>query len=136
MRVHPRVDVQTFCSEIVAGAERPAVAVDLGLEGLRLERPYTGGKSPREIVLELEVPEVDEVIWTKAIVCYDRIRPAPRGVHGGPFGFLRTTGLRIVAAATRDLRLLRDCVYELRRARSADRVEVADLLGAACYARG
>jgi hypothetical protein len=112
-RLTPRVGVEVFCSELLAGGDRPGLVVDLAPAGIRIERPYTGGGMPREISIELEVPEVDEVIWTRAAVCYDRIRPAPAGVHGGPFGFLRTTGLRIVAAASRDLRLLRDCVYEL-----------------------
>ena len=112
-RLAPRVGVEVFCSELLDSGDRPGLVVDLAPEGIRIERPYTGGGLPREISIELEVPEADEVIWARAAVCYDQLRPAPRGVHGGRFGLLRTTGLRIVAAASRDLRLLRDCVYEL-----------------------
>jgi hypothetical protein len=133
MRIQPRVPVEALCTELVQGAERPGLVVDLSPEGLRIERPYVGGRTPKEIRLELEVPEIDEVIWANAAVCFDQIRPAPKGVHGGPFGFLRTTGLRIIGAATRDLRMLRDCVHELRRGVVA---EEQMLLNAACYLRG
>jgi hypothetical protein len=133
-RFAPRIDVETFCSEVVSGRDRPGLVVDLSSEGARVERPYAGGPTPREIVLELEVPEVDEVIWVRGEVCFDQVRQAPAG-KGGPFGLLRTTGLRLVTAAARDLRMLRDCVFEIYRARHPDPDEEA-LLNAACYARG
>lgn len=156
-RIDPRVDVETFCSELLPREERPALVVDLSPVGARIERPYVGGPTPREIDLELEVPEVDEVIWARAEVCFDVVRQAPAGVHGGPFGLLRTTGLRLVRAASRDLRLLRDCVFELRRMRwltecELEEIEVDEVIAtprvvtprrdddwfsmAACYARG
>lgn len=113
-RTAPRVGVEVYCSELLEGAIRPGLVVDLAPEGICIERPYARGRVPREISIELEVPEVDEIIWARAAVCYDRVRSAPPGTHGGRFGLVRTTGLRIVAAAQRDLRLLRDCVYELR----------------------
>lgn len=125
--------METFCSELVERGELPGLVVDLGEGGLRLERPYLGGATPSEILLEVEVPEVDEVMWARAAVCFDRVRPAPRGVHGGPFGMLRQTGLRILDAAARDLRLLRDYVFEKRR---AEQTVLEDLGLASCYARG
>ncbi len=138
-RVTPRIDVETFCSEVVSGRDHPGLVIDLSAEGARLERPYGGGPSPREIVLELEVPDVDEVIWVRGEVCFDQIRQAPPG-QGGPFGLLRTTGLRLVTAAARDLRMLRDCVFEIYRARHREPDTGAEpsemLLDAACYARG
>lgn len=132
-RLAPRIDVETFCSEVVSGHDRPGLVIDLSAEGARLERPYVGGPSPRDIVLELEVPEIDEVIWVRGEVCFDQVRQAPPG-QGGPLGLLRTTGLRLVTAAARDLRMLRDCVFELHRNRQADTDNA--LLDAACYARG
>lgn len=135
LRLMPRIDVETFCSELVDGRDRPGLVVDLSPEGARLERPYGGGPTPREIVLELEVPEIDEVIWARGEVCFDQLRQAPPG-QGGPLGLLRTTGIRLVAAACRDLRLLRECVIETHRQRAArDRAD-DHLLDAACYARG
>lgn len=126
-RIDPRVDVETFCSELLPREERPALVVDLSPVGARIARPYVGGPTPREIDLELEVPEVDEVIWAKAEVCFDVVSQAPAGTHAGPFGLLRTTGLRLVRAAARDLRLLRDCVYELRRLRWLSECELEEL---------
>ncbi|MBK7074768.1 MAG: PilZ domain-containing protein [Myxococcales bacterium] len=134
-RLMPRIDVETFCSELVGGRDRPGLVVDLSPEGARLERPYLGGPTPREIVLELEVPEIDEVIWARGEVCFDQVRQAPAG-QGGPLGLLRTTGIRLVSAAMRDLRMLRECVIETHRARQrAERVDDV-LFDAACYARG
>lgn len=153
-RIDPRVDVETFCSELLDRGERPAMVVDLSPLGARIERPYFGGPTPREIDLELEVPEIDEVIWARGEVCFDVVRQAPVGGQGGPLGLLRTTGLRLVRAASRDLRLLRDCVFELRRMRwlTECEIDIVDELPpvplpprsrdddyfafAACYARG
>jgi hypothetical protein len=135
-RLAPRIGVEVFCSELVDGTARPGLVLDLAPTGVRIERPYQGGRLPRELALELEVPEIDEVIWAKAAVCFDQIRPAPAGTHGGRFGFLRTTGLRIVAAAARDLRMLRDCVYDLRARDRAREIDDDQLLVASCYARG
>lgn len=133
LRLAPRVDVETFCSEIIGGREQAGVVIDLSPEGVRIERPYLGGPTPTELLLELEVPDVDEVMWARGEVCFDQVRQAPPG-RGGPLGLLRTTGVRLVRAATRDLRLLRDCVIERERARRA--AEAWLLADAACYARG
>ncbi|MEZ4401548.1 MAG: PilZ domain-containing protein [Kofleriaceae bacterium] len=134
-RLMPRIDVETFCSELVDGRDRPGLVVDLSPEGARLERPYTGGPTPREVLLELEVPEIDEVIWARGEVCFDQVRQAPLG-RGGSLGLLRTTGVRIVTAAVRDLRLLRECVVESYRAKRARERVDAQLFDASCYARG
>lgn len=136
-RLAPRVDVETFCSEVVGSRDHPGLVIDLSAEGARLERPYAGGPTPHEIVLELEVPEVDEIIWVRGEVCFDQLRQAPPG-QGGPLGLLRTTGLRLVSAAARDLRMLRDCVFEMYRSRHRhEHEEPSDaLVDAACYARG
>lgn len=134
-RLMPRIDVETFCSEVVGGRDRPGLVVDLSPEGARLERPYLGGPSPRELSLELEVPDLDEVIWARGEVCFDQVRQAPPG-QGGPLGLIRTTGVRLVSAAVRDLRVLRECVIETYRARRAQTVVDDQLLIASCYARG
>jgi hypothetical protein len=133
LRLMPRIEVETYCSELVDGRDRPGLVTDLSPEGARLERPYAGGPTPREIVIELEMPEIDEVIWARGEVCFDQVRQAPPG-RGGPLGLLRTTGIRLVAAAVRDLRMLRECVIETHRLRVAR--EHDQLLDAACYARG
>jgi hypothetical protein len=107
--------MDAFCNEIVDGKDRFGVVVDVSEVGFRLERPYTGGRTPQIIQLEIELPGVDEIIWARAKVCFDRVRP---GLNGG---LLRTTGVRLVAAATRDLRLLHD--YMMMR--SVERLALA-----------
>jgi hypothetical protein len=113
----PRIGIEAFCSEILDGRERHAVVLDLSPQGLRMARPFVGGRMPREVPLELELPGVDEIIWAKGHVCYDRIRPA--GGPEAPAGLgriVRTSGIRLVAAAARDLRVLREFVMTQRLA--------------------
>ena len=107
-RLCPRIGVQTLCNEISDGVERPSFVVDLSERGVRLERPYTGGRTPTVLQLELELPGVDDVVWARGETCFDRIRQ----VQGR---LVRTTGIRIAAAAAHDLRLIRDFVVATRR---------------------
>lgn len=118
-----------FCTEIVDGRERYAVVVDVSEAGVRLERPWMGGPTPRLVQLEFEVPGVDEIIWARGEICFDQVRRASTG------GLLRTSGVRLAAAAPRDLRLLREYVFDQRRAREAAEA-VTYLLGATSYAIG
>jgi len=103
-----------MCWEIVDDIERSALMVDLSMEGARIERPYTGGRLERAVPLQLEVPGLDEVMWANAEVVFDQVVQS-REPQAGPFGLLRRTGYRIVTAAARDLRLLRDYVFESYR---------------------
>lgn len=103
-----------MCWEIVDDVERSALMVDLSMEGARIERPYIGGRIERAVPLQLEVPGLDEVMWAKAEVVFDQIVQS-REPQAGPFGLLRRTGYRIVTAAARDLRTLRDYVFEAYR---------------------
>jgi hypothetical protein len=113
----PRIGIEAFCSEILDGRERHAVVLDLSPTGLRMARPFVGGRMPREVQLELELPGVDEIIWAKGHVCYDRIRPATAGSSAMALGrVVRTSGVRLVAAAARDMRLLREFVMNQRLA--------------------
>jgi hypothetical protein len=136
-RTSPRIDLEALCWELVDERETSALIVDLSIEGARLERPYIGGRIQREVPLQIEVPGIDEVMWARGDVVFDQLVPAPahgsHGGRGGPFGLLRRTGYRIAIAATRDLRMLRDYVYEMHRAVRRDEL---DLVLASCYARG
>jgi hypothetical protein len=115
-REGPRIDVEAMCWELVDGREASGLAVDLSPYGLRLERPYLGGATRREMPLQIELPGVDEVMWARGDVCFDVLVPT-RSPAGGALGLVRRTGYRIVAAARRDLRLLHDYVVETYRAR-------------------
>lgn len=134
-RLGPRVGVGSLCSEHTGARERHALVTDLSASGLRIARPYLAGALPRELTLEFEVPEVDEVVWARGEVCFDRVTQAA-GDAGGAFGLVRTTGVRIVRAAARDLRLLRDVAYELWRHQARAEDPAQHLALASCYARG
>ncbi len=107
-RSQPRIPLTSLCSEIVAEREQFAFVVDLSEHGLRLERPLRGRADSRIVQLEFTLPEVDEIIWAKGEICFDQLRPAHAA---GTPGALRTSGVRLVAAAGRHLRMLRDYVH-------------------------
>src|SRR5436305_1668970 len=100
-------------------------------ERSRRGRPFTGGRIGRQVRLQLEVPGSDEVMWARGDVVFDQLVPAK---DSGPFGLLRRTGYHIAIAAARDLRLLRDYVYEMHRAHRVANDEI--LMLASCYGRG
>src|SRR5437867_5341037 len=100
-RISPRIDVEAMCWE--GEREIRALIVDVSTQGVRLERPYLGDRIAYEAPLQFEVPGIDEVMWAKGDVVFDRLVPVR--VNGGPFGLIRRTGYRIATAASRDLRL-------------------------------
>lgn len=128
-RISPRIDLEAMCWEVVDERETSALVVDLSTDGARVERPFVGGRIAREVPLQIEVPGLDEVMWARGDVVFDQLVPS----HRGPFGLLRRTGYRIAIAAARDLRLLRDYVFEVDRAR---RFTEQSLMAASCYGRG
>jgi len=103
-RLDPRIPVETLCSELVDEREHFGVLVELSPGGVRLERPLAGRRDGRIVQLEFELPDADEIIWAKGEVCFDRYRLKNGGAP------VRTTGVRLVAAASRHLRMLRDWV--------------------------
>lgn len=144
-RVSPRIDVEAVCWEVVDDKETSALVVDLSTQGARLERPFVprgrsesvpvhlrGGRIEREVPLQLEVPGIDEVMWAMGDVVFDKLVASP---NAGPFGLIRRTGYRIVIAASRDLRLLRDYVWEMHaQLRAVQQPESPfDLTLASCY---
>ena len=104
-RQHPRIPaLGAFCTEISDGQDRYSIVSDVSPGGLRLHRPYRGVQS-RTVQLEFDLPGVDELIWARGVVCFDRVWRAGEG-H-----VLQTTGIEIASAAGRHLRLLRDYAY-------------------------
>jgi hypothetical protein len=104
-RSQPRVAVESLCTEVVAEREQLGMVVDLSAGGLRLQRPLRGRAEGRIIQLEFELPEVDEIVWASGEICFDQLWRVPS--TSGP---LRTSGVRLVAAASRHLKMLRDYV--------------------------
>ncbi len=115
-RASPRIEVSAMCWEMQNGHQLTGLALDLSEGGLRLERPYTGGATQREVQLEIEVPGIDEVMWAKGDACFDVLVPT-RSAAGGPLGLIRRTGYRIASAARRDMKMLQEFCVESYRAR-------------------
>jgi hypothetical protein len=105
LRMHPRVPVSGLCNALVDEQDQYALLVDVSAHGLRLERPLRGRAEGGLVQLEFELPGVDEILWAKGEIRFDRLRLQGRAQA------VRTTGVRIVAAASRHLGLLRDWVH-------------------------
>jgi hypothetical protein len=131
IRSGPRIDVEALCWELVDGRESCALAVDLSSLGVRLERTYVGGPTIRCVPLQIEVPEIDEVIWARGDACFDVVVPRGREL-------LRRTGYRITGAG-RDMRMLEELVIETHRKRllalAGEDDYYFDFNRATCYAR-
>jgi hypothetical protein len=112
-----------MCWELVGRREVSALAVDLSSMGLRVERPFTGGRTARDNVpLQLEVPGIDEIMWAAGHTRFDIVVAGPNN------SLVRRTGYHLKLAASRDLRLLREFVVETARARRAEMLEWASSL--------
>ncbi len=129
-RYGPRIPMESLCTELQGGAFRHALVVDLSEDGLRIERPL-GGPRTRQLQLEIEIPGVDEVGWAAAEVCFDEVRRGPGGA-----GIIRTSGLRLVSAAQRHRRILREFVHDSWRELRRETDMGAYLSDASCYLRG
>ena len=112
-RLFPRVPVASLCNAVVGEQDQFALVVDLSERGLRLERPLRGRGEGRIVQLEFEIPEVDEIVWAKGEICFDQLRA------GEPARPVRATGVRLVAAAARPLRMIRDYVHAAAAMRDA-----------------
>jgi hypothetical protein len=133
-RTSPRIGIEALCWEMIGDQEVSSLIVDVSTEGARLERPFVpaarragsielgpAGRSTyrappprpahleRVVPLQIEVPDIDEVMWARGDVVFDEVVPVK--TNGGPFGLIRRTGYHIALAAARDLRLLRDYVW-------------------------
>lgn len=121
-RQSPRIGIAALCWELVDRHEVSGLAVDLSALGLRIERPYVGGHTRREVPLQIEVPGIDEVMWARGDAVYDVV------VAGGPTGLVRRTGYHLTLAASRDMRLLEAFVHETHLTTTIGEAEDDDLL--------
>jgi hypothetical protein len=128
-RTGPRIAVDSLCSEVVGHDLRNALVVDLSEDGIRIQRPI-GGPRTRSVQIELEIPGLDELVWAAGEICFDEVWRVPSGIT-------RTSGVRLIAAAQRHRRILREYVEDTWRFVRAQSLDVGDLLGdASCYLRG
>jgi hypothetical protein len=106
-RQQPRIPAPgVFCTEISdEEGERYAMIADVSPVGVRLHRPYNGQRT-RTVQLEFELPGADEVVWARGLVCFDQVWQTLGGQ------VLQTTGVEIVRAASKHLKLLREYAFD------------------------
>ena len=112
-----RVAAGGLCTELAEEDDQLGLLLDVSEAGLRIERPHRLMKAQgreRVVQLEFEHPAVDELIWAKGVIRFDRLEPI-RDAHDVT-RVRRTSGVEIVAAASKHLRLLREFVLDLRAA--------------------
>lgn len=85
---------------------------DLSISGLRLERPFDPASARPVVQLEIDLPGIDEVVWTSAIVTHAYLTPIPGGGREGRPRFWCCAGLRLGDSSRRERRMLRDYVIE------------------------
>ena len=110
-----RVGAVGLCNELAEEDEQLGLLLDVSEAGLRIERPHRVMRSrgnERVVQLEFEHPAVDELIWAKGVIRFDRLEPVRDEL--AVTRVRRTSGVEIVAAASRHLRLLREFVLDLR----------------------
>ncbi|MEO6954178.1 MAG: PilZ domain-containing protein [Polyangia bacterium] len=112
-----RVAAGGLCTELAEDDEQLGLLLDVSEVGIRIERPHRLMKvrgRERVVQLEFEHPAVDELIWAKGVIRFDKLEPI-RDEHDVT-RVRRTSGVEIVAAASKHLRLLREFVLDLRSA--------------------
>ena len=115
-RLAPRIAVDGLCGVVTQRDLCPASMVDLSSMGLRLERPFDRKTASRTVQLEIELPEVDEIVWASGHVTFAHLSPMGGRHEDGQPRLRCRAGIQIQAGARRDLRLLRDYVFETQRA--------------------
>lgn len=91
---------------------------NLSTLGLRLEGPYRHENATRIIQLEIELPGVDEVVWTSAEVMRAVLTPMRGTDADGKPRFWCRAGLTIRDTSRVERRLLQDYVIDSLRARA------------------
>lgn len=84
---------------------------NLSTLGLQLEHVLDPAMKPI-VQLEIELPGLDEVVWTSAIVTRAVLTPLPCRRSDGQLRFWMRAGLRLGATSRRERRLLHDYVIE------------------------
>jgi hypothetical protein len=108
MRYQPRIPVEKLAHEVVGRKNELGLVVDLSPTGLRLEKQSLQRRASPIVQLEFVIPEVDEIAWACGEVCFDQLMP----------NMTRSTGIKIVWAASRHLRMLRDWVMSAAEAKA------------------
>jgi hypothetical protein len=108
-----RVPLHLFLDEYVDDRPHRALASNVSPMGLYLHRALSGRRLPsvhrqnRYVQLEFALPGTGDTIWARGEICYDDL--GMDLVHG--------TGIHLTDLARGHRRLLRDFVYERKRQR-------------------
>jgi hypothetical protein len=117
-RQAPRISTEALCG-VVAGRGLPlrhATMVDLSWLGLRIELPFDHRTAGRAVQLELELPQLDEIVWARGHVTFAQLTPMG-GFHAdGQPRLWCSAGVHLDVVAPSERDLLRDVVMETRRA--------------------
>jgi hypothetical protein len=112
----PRISVAGFCGVAVNNNLHHASMTNLSTLGLRLEGPYRHEQGATRIIqLEIELPGIDEVLWTSAEITRAVVTPI-RSADGTPKFWCRA-GLTIRDTSRSERRLLQDYVIDSLRAK-------------------
>jgi len=112
-RIAPRIRLDGLCGVVPRDPLPPAPVCHLSAVRPRPARPGGGGVQPG-----IELPGIDGVGWARAEVAHAFLSPLPGRTAGGQPRFWCRAGLRLAGVAQRERRLLRDFVFETRRARA------------------
>jgi len=105
----PRISIEGFCGVASDHDLHYASLSDLSALGLRLERVFDPATAKPIVQLEIELPGIDEVLWTSARVTRAILTPMGRHPDGQPRFWCRA-GLVIGDSSRRDRRLLKEFV--------------------------
>jgi hypothetical protein len=108
----PRISVDGFCGVASDDELGHASMSNLSTLGLRLERVFDPARAKPLVQLEIELPGIDEIVWTSAIVTHAYLTPLPGRRTDGQPRFWCRAGLRIKDASRRERRMLQDYVVE------------------------
>ena len=117
----PRIAVDGLCS-VVAGRGLPlrhATMVDLSWLGLRIELPFDHRTAGRAVQLEIELPELDEIVWARGHVTFAQLTPMGGFHTDGQPRLWCSAGVQLELVAARERDLMRDVVMETCRAHVA-----------------
>ena len=122
----PRISVDAFCGVASDHDLQYASLSNLSANGLRIERVYDAATAKPVVQLEIELPGIDEVLWTSAKVTRTILTRMGDHADGRPRYWGRV-GLVIGDTSRRDRRLLREFViHELVMRRTvADRRQLS-----------
>ena len=94
-RVAPRIPLDGLCGVVIGRDLRHASMLDLSAIGLRIERPFDPAHATRMVQLEIELPDLDELVWVRGEVTFAHLSPMGGRTADGQPRFLCRAGIRI-----------------------------------------